>query len=144
MILYLDTSALVKRYVREARSDEVVTVIEQGEAAGSSVLARVEMASTLAKAVRQGWVEEKPALRAWDDFLDHWNSFTRLVISNAITERASGLAWEYGLRGYDAIHFASALVWQEAISAPVTLATFDRDLWLASQKAGMNNWPREL
>ena len=73
MILYMDTSALVKGYIREARSEDVVSIIGRADAVGSSVLARVEMASALAKGIRLGWVEEKSASRAWKDFLAHWH-----------------------------------------------------------------------
>ena len=48
------------------------------------------------------------------------------------------------MRGYDATHFAAALTWQEIIEMPVTLGTFDRELWLAAKKAGMAVWPDEL
>ncbi|HEX6268875.1 MAG TPA: type II toxin-antitoxin system VapC family toxin [Anaerolineales bacterium] len=144
MILYMDTSALVKRYIREARSDEVIEVIEQSEAVGSSVFTRVEMAATFAKAVRLDWVEDREALHVWKDYLDHWPSFARIVVSTGVVERASELAWEYGLRGYDAMHFASALLWQDALASPITLATFDRGLWLAAQKSGMEVWPLDL
>jgi predicted nucleic acid-binding protein len=67
----------------------------------------------------------------------------RLDVSWQIAKRAAALAWEYGLRGYDAMHFASALGWQDAIDMPVTLATYDRDLWRAAQKAGMQVWPEK-
>ena len=59
-------------------------------------------------------------------------------------ERASHLAWENGLRGYDATHFAAALIWQEMLETLVTLATYDRELWLTAQKAGMTTWPEGL
>jgi predicted nucleic acid-binding protein len=141
MILYLDTSALVKRYVAETGSSEVITLIEQADSVGTVVLTRVEMAAALAKAARQNWVEQQDAESAWQDFLEHWLSFTRLSVTPATLERASRLAWEYGLRGYDALHFAAALGWQETLETPITLATFDRELWLAAQKAGMAAWP---
>jgi hypothetical protein len=144
MILYFDTSALVKRYVREPRSDEVTALFGQAQAVGSSVLAQVEMAFTLSKGIRMKWVEQEDANRAWSDFLLHWPSFTRLVVSGSVLDRAASLAWEYGLRGYDATHFASALAWQTAIATPVTLATFDRGLWNAAKKSGMEIWPPEL
>ena len=53
MILYLDTSALVKRYVREAGTDEVIAFVESAESVGSVSLTRVEMAAAFAKTVRQ-------------------------------------------------------------------------------------------
>ena len=144
MILYLDTSALVKRYIREASTDEVVALIEEAEAVGSTIHAKVEMAVALDKAARQGWVTQKSARQAWQDFLEHWPAFTRLNISSGTVERASLLAWEYSLRGYDALHFASALLWQETLDIPITLATFDRELWNAGQKAGIALWPKAL
>ena len=52
MILYLDTSALVKRYVMESGSKEVNALIESANTVGSAMLTQVEMASALAKAVR--------------------------------------------------------------------------------------------
>ena len=144
MILYIDTSALVKRYVAETGSNEVNALIEQAETVGSVMLTRVEMASALAKAVRMNWVENEDAENAWQDFLLHWQSFARLSVTPALVERAARLAWEYGLRGYDATHFAAALLWQETFEMPVTLATYDRELWLAGQKAGLTIWPAGL
>ena len=143
MILYMDTSALIKRYVREEGTEDVISIVERANGVGSVILTQVEMAAALVKSVRQGWVQQETASQAWQDFLVHWRSFARLSISVATLERASGLAWEYGLRGYDAMHFASALAWQEAIDTPVTLATYDRELWTAAQKAGMEIWPEK-
>ena len=144
MILYLDTSVLVKRYVRETGSKEVVALIKRADTVGAVVLTQVEMAATLAKAARQEWVERKEAESAWQDFLEHWLSFTRLALTPATLERASRLAWEHGLRGYDALHFSAALTWQDTLETPVTMATFDRELWLAAQKRDMMVWPEGL
>jgi len=141
MILYLDTSALVKRYIRETGTDEVIPLVENAGSVGSASLTKVEMAAALEKIVRQGWIKRKIALQAWQDFLDQWSSFTRLNISSGTIERASKLAWEYSLRGYDAIHLACAILWQETLETQITMATFDRDLWRASKKAGLAVWP---
>lgn len=144
MILYLDTSALVKRYVMESHSPEVLALMAQADTVGSIVLTRVEMAATLAKAVRQKWIERNEAESAWEDFLEHWLSFARLSVTLTSLERASRLAWEHGLRGYDAMHLSAALIWQETLETPITLATFDRELWLAAEKMGMNVWPQTI
>ena len=144
MILYLDTSALVKRYVSESGSKEVIALIEQANAVGSTLLTRVEIASALTKAVRMSWVESDKAQIAWQDFLSDWESFARLPVTSGLVERASHLAREYGLRGYDATHFATALMWQELLENPITLATFDRELWLVAKKVGMEVWPEEI
>ena len=144
-IIYLDSSALVKRYLNEASSDDVNSLIESADILGSVKLTRTEIASALQKAVRMGWAERPATLQAWQDFLQHWEaSFAKLSVSDLTIEKAASLAWEYGLRGYDAIHLASALLWQDAIGEPITFATYDRELWLAAQKSGMTVWPQGL
>jgi len=63
MILYLDTSALIKRSIVEM-GFKVIVLVEQADTVGSATLTCVEMASALAKAVRLNWVENKAAQSA--------------------------------------------------------------------------------
>lgn len=144
MILYLDTSALIKRYVAEAGSADVVAIVEQAESVASVLLTKVEMASAFSKAVRLNWVEKTAAESAWQDFLSHWQSFTRVTVTPNLVDQASSLAQEYGLRGYDATHLAAALTWQESLDTTVTLVTYDRELWSAGKKTGLPVWPANL
>jgi predicted nucleic acid-binding protein len=145
MIIYLDTSALVKRYLREADSEQVVTLLnETDHLFGSVVITQVEMAATFQRAVRMEAASPKLAAEVWEDFLDHWQAFTRLRIFAGTIERASEIAWKYDLRGYDSLHLAAALLWQETLGMQITLATFDRELWAAGQRAGMLSWPADL
>jgi predicted nucleic acid-binding protein len=145
MIIYFDTSALVKRYLREEDSDKVSTLFDEADHLfGSVVLTQVEMAATFQRAVRMEAASPKLAAEVWKDFLDHWQSFARLRIFAGTIERASENAWKYSLRGYDSLHLAAALLWQETLGVQITLATFDRELWLAGEKAGMLSWPERL
>ena len=141
MILYIDTSALVKRYINETGSVEVSRLFDLAELVGTVVLARVEMAAALARAVRQKWIKATDAESVMRDFSDQWLSFTRLTVTLALVDRASRLAWEHGLRGYDAMHLSAALIWRESLDTPITLATYDRDLWRAAQNSGLTVWP---
>jgi uncharacterized protein len=143
MIVYADTSALVKRYIREPDSTEVSALLEQADAVGTVTITQVEMASALGKAARLKWVKKEAALQAWKDFLTHWSMLTRIGLGSGVIDRASRLAWEHGLRGYDAVHLAAALVWQETLNLPILLATFDRDLWNAGEKERLKMWPAE-
>ena len=145
MIFYFDTSALVKRYLQEAHSDKVIALLnEVDHLFGSVVLTQVEMAATFQRAVRMSAASPQLMVEVWKDFLEHWQSFTRLRIFAGTIERASENAWKYDLRGYDALHLAAALLWRESLGIQITLATFDRELWLAGQKAGMLSWPPDL
>ena len=50
MIVYLDASALVKRYVAETGSAEVASLISEAQAIGTAVVSRAEVAAALAQA----------------------------------------------------------------------------------------------
>ena len=64
-----------------------------------------------------------------------------MAVTEALVERADALAWEHGLRGYDAVQPASALAWQESVGEEIVLATFDQQLWEAAQQTGLKPWP---
>ena len=144
MITYLDTSALVKAYVREVGSEEVMQLIRVATAVGTSHLSKAEMAAAMAMAARQKNVNVIEAKQAWQEFQADWRTLYKIAVSEIAVDRAASLAWEYGLRGYDVVHLATASLWQEAIGEPVTLATFDRQLWVAGEKVGLSVWPESL
>jgi uncharacterized protein len=144
MIVYFDSSALVKRYIAEPASAQVEILVAEADIAATSLITRAEVAAALARAVRMNWLTHDVAARALKAFQQHWSVLFRLNIREATIERAEGLAWEQGLRGYDAVHLASALLWQSGLSQPVTLATFDRQLWDAAQLVGLEVWPEAL
>jgi len=54
VIVYLDASALVKRYVAERGSKDVVEWTAAAEIVATSVISRAEVAAALARAVRLG------------------------------------------------------------------------------------------
>ena len=144
MILYLDTSALVKRYVTEYGSNETIELARRAETVATSLISRTELAAAIAKAVRAGLLTAVSGRQAQDIFLSHWPFFMRIPVTEALVSRADTLAWDYALRGYDAVQLASALTWQESVGRPVTLATFDRELWEAGLQAGIEVWPARL
>lgn len=144
MILYLDASALVKQYVVELGTPELIAAVAAAEFVGSSVISRVETAAAFSKAVRVGALSPSGAELALDQFRQDWPDLIRIQASEPLLARAEELAWRLGLRGYDAVHLASALVWHENMERPFTFATFDRQLWLAAKAAGLACFPEDL
>lgn len=144
MIVYLDASALVKRYVVEAESAQVVALIGGAQMTGTAVLCRAEVAAALAKAVRIGLVSRESAVKALGEFNADWEYLARFHIGEPLAARAAMLAWEHGLRGYDAVHLATALVWRETLGEAVTVATYDRELWRGARQAGLTPWPAAM
>jgi predicted nucleic acid-binding protein len=142
-IIYLDTSALLKLYVQELHSNEARILVDSAEGVGTSILTYPEMAAAMARGGRMQLISDDAARSVWGNFVNDWPDFTRLKISTPLIERAATLAWDYGLRGYDAMHLSAALTWQDALEERILLATFDRILWNAGDKAGIRVWPEE-
>jgi len=42
------------------------------------------------------------------------------------------------------VHLAAALLWQESINFPISVATFDTNLWEAAGNVGLQYWPESL
>lgn len=144
MILYLDSSALVKRYVAEPGTAEVLEAINHADFVGTSMISRAETVAALAKAVRVGALEEAAAFSAAQRFRSEWLSFIRVQVTETLIARADTLAWELGLRGYDSVQLASALLWQEGMDGEVTIATFDQQLWEAAALRSLKPFPKDV
>ncbi len=144
MILYLDSSALVKLYIKEFGSAQILTLIESADSVGTVLITRVEVSATFAKVVRMGLLARERAQQNLDRFREHWNDFERLEMNESLVDRADSFAWQYHLRGYDAVQLAAAVVWQQALNEPVTFATFDQKLWTAARQAGLLAFPSDL
>jgi uncharacterized protein len=144
VIAYLDASALVKRYIVERGSRETIALTADSEMTATSIASRAEVAAAFAKAVRTGLVGHDVARNAQRRFAGDWPDLVRVPATEALVERAEGLAWEHGLRGYDAVQLASALTWQESVGHEIILATFDQQLWEAAGRAGFKAWPDQF
>ena len=88
-LLYLDTSALFKRYVEEDESEEVLERIEEAPVVGTALITQVEVAAALAQAVRQQRMGRNEAQEAEQEFLDDWDDFTRIGVTGGLATRAN-------------------------------------------------------
>ena len=141
MILYLDASALVKRYIQEKASEDLNAWIDAAEMVVTGFITRVEVAAAIARAGRMKLISPDETLAALRQFRSEWESFQRLPISENTVIRGGDLAIEHNLRGYDATHLACALIWQETLGIPVTLASFDSQLIEAARYENMASLP---
>jgi len=129
VILYLDTSALVKLVVEERGSAAVDALVATTEYAVSSVIAYAECRSAIARAGQARRVDAAAAVRSLDRV---WDAVQTLDVDLRLSTRAGELASRHLLRGMDALHLASALE-VVAPELPVAFATFDRALARAAR-----------
>lgn len=141
MIIYLDASALVKRYVVETGSDLVENWISNAQVLSTGLITRAETSAAICRLCRMNVVDQVTKNRTLDIFRSEWESFVRLPVTEATVDRADRLACQYDLRGYDAVHLASACIWRESLARDVFLATFDCKLWQSGLAEGLRVLP---
>jgi len=144
LIVYLDASALVKRYVIERDSEKVIELTQSATVVATSIVTRAEVAAALARVARLKVLDFDQARLAQRRFAADWPDYAHVPVTEALVARAERLAWDYELRGYDAVQLAAGLMWQESIGEDVLLATFDRQFWGAATRAGLQVWPQKL
>lgn len=137
MILYLETSDLVKLYVREADSDEVRTRVASAEVVATSVLAYAEARAAFARKLREKGLSEE-GYRSVKKALDRdWPSFFVLNVSAATARSAGDLAEKHGLRGFDALHLAAAVELKSTGATSLRFSSADARLCAAARLEGL-------
>ncbi len=129
MIVYLETSALVKLVVTEPHSDAVDALVAANDYVTTSVIAYAECRAAIARAGTARRVDAKAAVRSLDQV---WGSLHTLDVDALIARHAGELAARHLLRGMDALHLASGLELADG-ELEIAFATFDRDLARAAR-----------
>jgi len=132
MILYLDTSSLVKLYVREEESDHVQALVDKAEAVATSQVAYPEACAAFARKQRQGDFAGRQYRSVVKNLQQDWGSYFALDVSWPVARLAGELAERHELRGFDAIHLASALMLKSRLESAVTFSSADQRLEAAA------------
>ena len=125
MWAYCDSSALVKRYVREPGRRKLLDLLRERSCV-SSALTPVEIRSAFRRRVHEGSlaVTRLPALleRLAAD-RSHW---TLVTVGPEVLAAAETLAATHPLQTLDAIHVASAQLFSARMPAPPLFVSADR------------------
>ena len=136
MILYLDTSSLVKLYIEETGTADVRELVTNARVAATSDVAYPEMRAALARRHRDGSLSAahfRAAKRALDA---DWPSYVAVNATAALRREAGDVAERYRLRGFDAIHLASFMeILRTADGSTVEFSSFDAALNRAAAAA---------
>jgi uncharacterized protein len=127
-----DTSALVKRYVREPGSDEVAAI----DRFAVAQVTRVELPAALWRLNRMRILPPRLTAALVADFEADWfgdETGRRPLLgvvrmTSLVLEDAARLTGVHGLRGYDSIQLASARAVRRADPSITTFAAFDHAL----------------
>lgn len=137
MIHFLDSSALVKRYVEEAGSAVVGTLFRGRKVLAVSRLAEVEVSLALARRARRGDLEEAEARVHAERLLRDLTALRVVELRQRTFDSARIVGWEYGLRAYDALQLACAIRLKAETAMPLTFWSADESLNEAARTEGM-------
>jgi predicted nucleic acid-binding protein len=144
MILDLDTSARIKRYVYETGSVEVREWLRSAQDKTTVLITRAEFSAAINRLLHLKFLLREETILALDEFRGDWRNLPRLAISEALVARADALARLRHLCDYDAIHLAADLNWQGRLDLPVTVVKYDRELSTAARAGCLELLPEDL
>ncbi len=111
MNVFLDSSALAKRYVEEPGSDRVEQILISASSLGVSVLCLPEVVSALCRQRREKRLSHPQYLKARAALLEEIADSIVINITDRVVARATELLERWPLRSSDSLHVASAAEW---------------------------------
>ena len=135
MLLYLDTSSLVKLFIEEKYSERVREWVDAVDVVLTCRVAYAEAAAAFSRRHREGVLKRADYRRVMQAFDRQWDSFGRLEFD----ERLAGqLAAKHALRGFDAIHLSAVkMLMSGSLQSSVAFNSFDDRLNRAAEKENM-------
>jgi uncharacterized protein len=128
MTLYVDTSALVRRYLHDRHRPMVLEAMAADDAWCASALARTEAQVALHRAA----VSARQQRQLWQALRDEWEAVWVVPLDSRAMARAVEVGAAYGVRIVDAIHLAAA----DRLPPPVRYLTLERQQIAAAAALG--------
>ena len=144
MILYLDTSALLKRYFMEPHSDDVISLWREASEIVTSSVAYAETMASCYRKKREAGLNGNVFRKIVNAFQMDWNSFIRVEVNDDLNQSIDRTIKKHPLRGFDTIHLVSALIMHEKVPDNFLFVCFDLRLSEAAKKEGLNTFPHKI
>lgn len=141
MILFCDTSALVKLYIAEDSSREMRALAGTAAVVAVCRIAWAEMMAAMARRARESPSDAQALDIAGQRLRADWPQYAVVEVTQAIVELAGNYADTFALRAYDSVQLAAARSLQELAGDEVQFACFDTRLCKAVRTLGMASFP---
>ncbi len=130
MTLFLDTSALLRRYVADGERPLVIEAMTSDQTWVASSLARTELQLALHAAAGS----PKGQRELWAAVRDDWEAFWEIPVDARCLARATEIGARYGLALVDALHLAAAA----RLPGSIRFLTFERQQIPAAADLGFD------
>ena len=137
MWAYVDTSALVKRYVHEAGRRDVLRLLRSCDVV-TSAIAPLELRSALRRRLSEGTLDEERVAEILKRAATDREFWALIEVSSSVLAAAETIVATHSLRALDAIHVASARLFASRIGVPdLAFVSADTRQTTAAAAAGL-------
>lgn len=133
MLLFCDTSALIKLLIDEPDSAQIHQASERAGVIAACRMTWAEAMAAMARRQREDPTSADEIDLARQRLIKLWPSFTIVEVSQQLVEAAGRFADGFALRGYDSVQLAAAHELHLTFGESVTFACYDRRLNQAAQ-----------
>jgi predicted nucleic acid-binding protein len=132
-MIYLDSSALIKRYLKEIGTDVVNSIIISPKVKATSKLTYPEIFSAFARKHRANEISHGLLQSAINKFESDWALLYVIEFNDEMLQPIKQVSQRYPLRAADTVHLASALWLRSSAKIDVTFVASDSRLLEAAQ-----------
>ena len=137
MILFCDTSALLKLFVHEEHSEAMVAAAAAADMVAVSRLAWPEFMSAMARRARESPRDARALAQARNEWLTRWPDFVVVEVNQPLVELAGDYAEDFVLRVCDSVQLAALQTLRLQAGEDVRFACFDARLVRAAGVLGV-------
>ena len=123
-------------YIQEPGSSEVRALVSEARIVATSRVAYVEARAGFAGELREGELLQEEYSQIVEGFKEDWEKYFVVEVSENVARLGGRLVEKHPLRGFDAIHLASALLLKERANLEVFFSCFDKRLKTAARAEG--------
>jgi len=133
VILFCDTSALIKLLIDEPGSDQMRQASSLAMAIAVCRITWAEAMAGMARRCREDPISADDIDQARERLIQTWEAFTIVEVSQELVEAAGRFADGFALRGYASVQLAAAHQLHTTTNQSLTFASYDRRLNQAAQ-----------
>ena len=137
MILFCDTSALMKAYAEEEHSERVRKLIKVAASCFVSLITWAEMCAAFGFKGRTQQITSAEVKAGLERLNKEWSSFGKIAVDAALVTEAGELALRFGLRAYDSVQLASVQRMHRQLGSNLVFCCFDKQLNTAAGALGI-------
>lgn len=128
MIIFCDTSALLKLFIDEQDSESMIKARSSSKGIAVCRITWAESMAAFAHRTRFKGANQAGLAQARSMFEQAWPGFAIADVTQPLVEKAGIFSEAFALRGYDSVQLAAAHQLHEQFALPLTFACFDRRL----------------